>query len=92
MKEKISEYDSEIDTSDRIGSFQVVKFHPQRLNERLHRGHQRSSLVSKGQLEKKVTSKDDCCDVSFSHPLLSSTDIIVSPSIPELFNSEDIIE
>lgn len=83
-----------IDTTDRIGSFHLVKVHaPQRPRlERSNSERPRSSLVGKVQLGKKVTSKDDCCDVSFSHPLLSNANIIVSPSMPELFNSDDIIE
>ena len=68
-----------IDTSDRIGSFYHVKLNhpaPRPRQERSQSVRERASLVTKGQLEKKVTSKDDCCDVCFSHPLLTSADIL----------------
>lgn len=84
---RYSEQDSsEIDTSKTVGSFQVVSLYTKN-----QFGTGRSSLVSKQKLEQAVTSKDDCCRVSFSHPLLSEATVIVSPSIPHVFNSEDII-
>ena len=84
---RYSEQDSsEIDTSKTVGSFQVVSLYTKN-----QFGTGRSSLVSKQKLEQAVTSKDDCCRVSFSHPLLSEATVIVSPSIPHVFNSDDII-
>jgi hypothetical protein len=84
---RYSEQDSsEIDTSKTVGSFQVVSLYTKN-----QFGTGRSSLVSKQKLEQAVTSKDDCCRVSFSHPLLSEATVIVTPSIPHVFNSDDII-
>lgn len=83
---RYSQHSPEIDTSTTVGSFKVVS-----LYNRNQLGTGRSSLVSKSALEKTVTTKDDCCRVSFSHPLLSAASVIVSPSIPRVFNSDDII-
>ena len=71
-----------------LGSFQVVK-----MTSRRPQRYGRNSLVEKKKLEKKeITSKDDCCEIGFSHPLLSIANVIMSPTIPDLFSSDDVLK